>query len=159
MKNRRGISLVEMLAVITIGTLLTAITVGLLHTLLQTGHAARDQLHQRATLRRLADTFRRDVHAAVAFHPVERNAEPHRPAWQLTLRGDDRVEYRLEQGELVRNARTGDTVRTRESFMLPPETTVSMRLQPGGRSDIVVLLMVPGARIEAALGTDHRFTH
>lgn len=148
-----------MVAVLTIGTLLTAITVGLLHALLQTGHAARDQLHQRATLRRLADTFRRDVHAAVAFQPAERNAEPHRPTWQLTLRGDDRVEYRLEPGNLIRNALTGDAIRTRESFTLPPGTTVSMQLQPGGRSDIVVLLIVPGTRIEAALGTDRRFTH
>ena len=64
----RGITLIELLAVLAVSSVLLAIAIGLIQTLLRASGAARSDLEQQNSVARLADAFRRDVHAATAFH-------------------------------------------------------------------------------------------
>ena len=60
----RGFSLVEMIVVITVGTALTGLAVTTLGSLMHASRAMDDHGYRIATIRRLADQFRDDVHAA-----------------------------------------------------------------------------------------------
>ncbi len=63
MKNRSGYSLIEMIVVMTGGTVLMGIAVTLLCALLRAEGTGRALVERSASLSRLADQFRRDVHA------------------------------------------------------------------------------------------------
>ena len=61
---RRGYTLIEMIVVMTAGTVLMGIAVTLLCALLRAEGTGRALVERSASLGRLADQFRRDVHAA-----------------------------------------------------------------------------------------------
>ena len=62
---RRAFTLVEMLTVISIGSVLMGIAISLLIVLLGAEQSGRTHAERSESLQRLADQFRRDVHAAV----------------------------------------------------------------------------------------------
>ena len=66
---RRGFTLIEMLVVMTVGSVIVGIGVGMLHVLLRTEQTGRDRVHQAGVLARLAEQFRSDVGAAVRQTP------------------------------------------------------------------------------------------
>lgn len=169
MNRRRGHSLIEMLVVIGTGGALMGIAVGLLAMLMRLDQDSRDQLRQRTAVHRLADQFRRDVHAADGFAVQSPpGKEGTTPAWQLPLEAGRVVEYRAEPGELLRTEREGDQVLRRESFRLPAGAAVSIDLAGEAAPDIVSLRIARddnqppdstwrGLRVDAALAKDRRF--
>ena len=82
MIGRRGVSLIEILVLMTIGSTLMGIAVGSLHLLLKMDRNTRQRRQLQASEARLADQFRRDVHAALRMKPGEA-PEQSRPIWQL----------------------------------------------------------------------------
>jgi prepilin-type N-terminal cleavage/methylation domain-containing protein len=169
--KRCGVTLIEMSAVLAVSTVMLAIAIGLIQTLLRASGTARSDLEQRNSVARLADAFRRDVHAATAFragpakdgNPVE---------WTFDLGSGRAATYRVESSSLARTVRAGETLQSQESFALPDETAVSVEMTPVGKANLVVLStvsrapstggklpMAPGraVRVEARLAADHRF--
>jgi len=169
MPRRRAYSLVEMLVVIATGTAMMGVALGLLHMLMRMEQDSLNEVSQQGELDRLADQFRRDVHAADRFAvPSAPGKEDSPPAWQLALEADHVVEYRAEQEELIRLERKGDQVLRGDSFLPPAGTTVSIDLVGEAAPGIVSLRIArdasqppssigPGLRVDAELGKDRRF--
>ncbi len=169
MTRHRGYSLIELLTAISAGTAVMAIAVGLLGSLLDLDRHARERAQQRSALDRLADQFRRDVHAAVRVKPLETSGRDSPPGWQFQLDSRQSIEYRSAAGgDLGRTERTGAEVRRRESYRLPPQTMAAIQFDERVEPRVVGLRLIAkdgstvkpirGAlRIVATLGTDHRF--
>lgn len=156
-QSPRGHSLIELLVVLAVSSSLLAVTVALLHTLFQMQQDGRKHLQDRRTVERLAEQFREDAHAATQLRPLAAGAgAAEGPGWELPREGDLRIEYRLHANQLLRTEREKDKVLRRESFALPPDTSVTMgtaQTTPG----LVTLRIGRAIRIDAALALDQRF--
>lgn len=172
MKRRKGFSLVEVLVAIAVASLMLATAVGLLYALIEMDRTSREHLRLRTAAARLADRFRRDVHAAVRLTGPPAAAEDGAEAavaWELELPPDRAVEYRLEEDSLLRTERAEGEAVKREWFGLPPHAAASIRISAGQSPPIVSLRIAPDGqspaeppawrpvRIDAALALDHRF--
>jgi len=164
MRFPRGYTLIETLAVITIGAALAGFAVVLLQALLRGQSAAKDAQQRVVIFRRLSDDFRRDVHAA-------REAEP--DASGLRLRGFSpgcgarSVRYEVQASEILRVEEREDGAGRRESYFLPESFSASFRRETAGPLRLIVLTPQPpeesslaplfSTSVEAVLGKDHRF--
>ena len=162
--SRRGFTLIEMLAAITVGSVMLGIGVGILHVLLRAEGTGRERVHQTQVLSRLAEQFRSDVGAAVRQIP----AQGDRPKqWQFALADNRTVTYRALPGEVRRDERTADKLVRQESYALPEGYTavisVEREAKPAVASLVIAREPTPLAagremRVAARLGKDHRFT-
>ncbi len=169
MKTRRGISLIEMMSVITVATVMMAVATGLLATLFRVDGLARDGLHRQESVGRLAEQFRRDVHRAARCDNATDDANQicdFRPADDAT--DDAVVSYRRDGNQVVRTERTGGSVRRTEAFSLSAETAVAVLIDRTSNPPMVSLTLTrapggpkkeplaPSPRIDAVLGKDIR---
>jgi type II secretory pathway pseudopilin PulG len=163
MNRRRGISLIEMIAVMGIGAVMMGVAVTLLYTLLRTEGSGREHVRQSSVLGRLADQFRRDVHAAKTVA-----AAPDGEGRQFELAPGQTVTYRFQRGTLTRTEQVDGTPQRRESYALPPGTTATIRIPADTQPALVSLMITPVAEasgpaggraihIDAVLARDHRF--
>lgn len=163
MSRRPGVTLIELVAVLGIGAVMMGVTVTLLYGLLRADCSGRDHLRQSIGLGRLADQFRRDVHAAKTSRDVTDG-----DGRQFELAADRTVTYRLQSGGLTRSEQVGEATVRRESFALPPGATASIQMAADAQPAIVSLMITPVAkapepaggpviRIDAVLARDHRF--
>ena len=166
MKRRAAYSLVEMLVVMTTGTMVLGVAVGTITALLRTGEHSRRHVLERAAICRLADQFRRDVHAARQFKPLDAGQQA-APGWQLQLAFGETVEYRAARGGVERTEGPVGKVRSRESYALSAQVAVSMKLDESISPPLVCLgfaaagqepvpATVRAIRVEAVLGKDGR---
>ena len=172
MKNKSGYTLVEMIVVMTAGTVLMGIAVTLLCALLRAEGTGRALVERSTSLGRLADQFRRDVHAAdqAAKGAWEMDAEG------VTLRVPPRrgepdgqirsIEYLGEEGTLERLEWVGEELASEESYDVGEGSSAKIKIVPANGRKLVCLAITPKdaslaharqLRIEAALGWDHRF--
>ena len=160
--RRRGYSLIEMIAVMTVGTVVVGISVGMLHALLRTEQTGRDRVPQARILARLAEQFRSDVGAAVRQTPNAREGE-----WQFALTGDRVVTYRALPGKIQWDERTAGKVVRQESYILPAGCSAAITVQSEATPAVASLVVTENGspqavgremRVIAVLGKDHRFT-
>jgi len=182
MKQRRGISLVEVMITLTIGSVVMGVAAMTLGTLFRNERVARDQLSQGVQLARLAEQFRRDVHAATAV-AAEGDDENATSQWKLDLPSGGTVTYRAvyreTDGELLRTETTSEqgAVARRDAFALPANTTAAIEVlehdvQEDRAATLVRLVISPAdvdpniagrsspkrpIDIDAVLAKDHRF--
>ncbi len=172
--------MIELSAVMGVCAVLAGISVWLVHVSMQKTRDGKRRLESQQTVARLAETFRRDVHAAVSIAPdaKEKNADAKNgPAWSLQLGLGGVVRYRLETGRVIRDefsAATNDaaaakTATAHETFNLSPTAETSIRIEPSSQPRIAALLIDapktaaadgkqnPRFCIEAALSIDQRF--
>jgi len=95
--NRTGYTLIEMVAVIGAAMAVMTIAAALMSAIFPVERLLRRQLAVRRAVDRLADQFRRDVHAA---EDVTVEGAP--PRCVLGVAGRPAVAYRVERGQLVR---------------------------------------------------------
>lgn len=167
-RGRRAFSLIELLAVISATTVLFGLATGLLISLMQVDRSWREQVRAHATIVRLADQFRRDVHSAERMKSLPAAADKLGPGWQLGTGPDRTVEYRFSAGRFVRAQRADGKTVQQEEFRLPGEAAVTMRLPDAAGSLVgleIVPLKTPGdlssfgpLEIVAVLGRDQRFS-
>ncbi len=162
MKGRRGFTLIEMVIVMTVGSVVTGLAVVLLGTLLHTENISRDHARQSTTLSRLAEQFRGDVRAATAVGSSDATS------WEFAMEAPRTVIYRAESDALVRLERNGEELLRQERFSLPSGTAASMQIDKQPSATTVSLIVAPieddpppratrMIRFDAPLGADHRF--
>lgn len=173
MKNKSGYSLIEMIVVMTAGTVLMGIAVTLLCALLRAEGTGRALVERSTSLSRLADQFRRDVHAAdeavqgIHWPPDAEGATLRVPARNGEPDAHIRsIEYLAGEGTLKRLEWVGEEVASEESYDLGEGSSAQIEIVPANGRQLVCLAVAikraPSAqdrqlRIEAVLGWDHRF--
>lgn len=161
--RRSAYTLIEMLAVLAVGSALLGTATATLYLVFRAESGGRQQLLLATTLDRLAEQFRRDVHEADAITPRQPGA------WEFRQPGGRTVEYRPGKDCLVRLELVCGRPERREEYALPTGAEVAIESPPQGRPGLAVLrITVPvdqtaaaarrGVRIEAALGFDQRFS-
>jgi prepilin-type N-terminal cleavage/methylation domain-containing protein len=164
MNQRRGFNLIEMTAVMSVGAVMMGVAVTLLYGLLRTEGSGREHVHRQSVLGRLADQFRRDVHAAQTVA-----AAADGEGRQFELAPGRTVTYRAQPGALTRSEQVDGKIERRESFALPPGSTATIQIPANTKAAIASLRIVPSAgpsgqpahriiQIDAVLAGDHRFT-
>lgn len=176
-RSRQGASLIELLAAITVGSVVFGLALVLAHGFLRMENNLRAERQTWAALGRLAEQFRDDAHAAQtvampepkpegAKRTATSTAEPG-AAWSFQFASGRRAEYVVAAAEVTRIERVRGTVTSRESYPLPPGTTARLE-PPAAGTRRVALRIVPEelavrqpaaqpVRIEALVGFDHRF--
>jgi prepilin-type N-terminal cleavage/methylation domain-containing protein len=160
--RRRGYTLVEMVAVLTVGSVILGIGVGMLHLLLRTERTGRQRVPQSRVVARLAQQFRSDVNAA------ERQMSSSKPAeWQFALSDHRLVVYRMVPGGVEWSERQDGKLLRQESYLLPRGWSAAIT-GPGRATPALLSLVItdkadpyaPGREllVTAVLGKDQRFT-
>lgn len=119
MNRRRGVSLVELLLVMSAAVLILTMSAGLIHRLMHAQSKARSFVDVERTLLRLGTAFRSDVHQASGA--VVGDAEASDGIFlRLSLPESQTIEYRCEPGAILRTLRDGSQTASREEFAFPP---------------------------------------
>ncbi|CAN5872452.1 hypothetical protein BH23PLA1_BH23PLA1_14550 [soil metagenome] len=163
MKPRRAFTLIEMIVSMTAGAIVLGLCAGLIHSLLRLERTSREGLIESASLARLDHEFRLDIHACKDYSIVEAN-EGDGPRIELSLPGDERIEYQAVDEGILRIRRSdGDRVR-RELYRLGQEPSIRWEIESQEDVDLLILHLALGAdrrreqvRIEAVRGRDHRY--
>jgi prepilin-type N-terminal cleavage/methylation domain-containing protein len=162
---RRGYSLIEMVVVMTVGATMLGIAVTLLGALMQAERTGRAHIGQNGVFNRLADQFRRDVHAADG-PVVAAKSKAGQPAWRFDMVKGRSVWYIPGDEEIVREERIGHILVRRESCSLPEDCCATITTDAKASPPIVRLTIAPTdaslrpgheIRIDAVPGRDHRF--
>ena len=151
MKRRTGISLVEILTVIAVLSIVMSLATVVIHGLLGIKHSSSEAFEHQASLGRLAETFRNDVHAADEINLIM--ASKNNPAKQFELLAADAqpIVYTAEGGALVRIVKSGDRT-IRRSFQLPAGAAVDVETQRQGKATLVTLIITPAETPNRAKG-------
>jgi type II secretory pathway component PulJ len=168
MNKRLGYTLIETLVVIAGSGVVMATATALLHSMFKADGATRDRAAGEQTLRRLSDDFRDDAHAAVKLSAIEAAAVKTPPAWEFQMPESARkVRYEAAPGRLMREEQVSGKMVRREAYRLSDGAAATIRLESG--PPVVAVLQIVGTgpaggrfgtlplRVEAALGSDHRF--
>ncbi len=133
---RRGVSLVEMLVVITIAAVMVGLAATTMHLLLGAEHEATRSLRFSASVARLARSFRDDLHAARDVElPLP---EPGKPAMLVaTADGGRRIRYELDAHRATRVETDGADETQREMFYFPPRS--QLHFEPAGTRGLIRL--------------------
>ncbi|MEN6448912.1 MAG: type II secretion system protein [Thermoguttaceae bacterium] len=154
MNRKRGFSLVEMIVVLTVASVLMGIAVTLLCALIRAQGTSREVVEQTVSINRLAERFRRDVHAAQEFTKETDGAHI------------GSVEYLVKGSTVNRSVWTGKNRTEQDAFHLGDGYTARLETVATDARRLVRLTVVPqetatmgrrSLQIEAALGFDGRF--
>ncbi|HEV3121825.1 MAG TPA: prepilin-type N-terminal cleavage/methylation domain-containing protein [Isosphaeraceae bacterium] len=165
MTKRRGVTLVELLVVISVGSVMLGLCVGMIHVVLRLDRGGRAQVSDRMARARLAQCFRADVRAALRTEPATGRSQK----LMLILPEERIVEYRIEPGRVLRVHTEAGTLKNQDAFPLPRQSEAHLELEErAGKTfaGLVVLNQERAAlasaaagefRVQAVLGKDHRF--
>jgi type II secretory pathway component PulJ len=163
--KRRAYTLIEMIAVVTVGSALMGVSIVMLVALLKSEGSSRRHLEYCTILNRMDEQFRADVHAAATAKVSELGDE-----MELALPppGKTLIRYRCQPNEITREELDEEKTLRRESYVLPEGVVYSLGQTSEGPLTMVMLHVdgkpVPGSKIhypsttmEAVLGKDRRF--
>ena len=113
MRRTRGISLVELLAVIAItGILISSLGI-CLHGLYRADRRARDAISGRSAISRVSLLFREDAHASTGARLQDQTASA--PPALVFLQPEGRtIQYHFDEHRITRTVRQADICRTAE---------------------------------------------
>jgi prepilin-type N-terminal cleavage/methylation domain-containing protein len=162
--SRRGFTLIEAIAAITVGSVMLGIGVGILHLLMRAEETGRERVHNAQVFNRLAEQFRSDVGAAVRQIPTQGD----RPMqWRFAMAGDRTVTYQALPGEVRRDERSADKLVRQESYALPQGYEALINIEADAKPAVAELTITASDAplptlakmcVIARLGKDHRFT-
>jgi prepilin-type N-terminal cleavage/methylation domain-containing protein len=147
--RRRGHSLIEMSAAMSIGTVLLLLAVQLVHRAMQHDRTQREHAAAQRVAQRVTRQFRTDVEAAIAvtLSPAE-GAEGVGGDTVVTLvrHASEPVVWRFAGGAAVRSEPRAEGLARREAYDLPPECAYRCaRTTEDGRVLIDIMRRSPGA--------------
>ena len=154
-RRRRGLSLVEMMVVIAIGSAIIGLVGVCLQGLYRAERRTRQQMTQREALTQLGLRFRSDAHEAAR---VERT-EPAKPggAVRLVLTAQDgrTVTYQADGGQVERTVERGGQVVHHDAFRLPG-VRVAWELKSAGDQVLAAAVILHAPEPSVATGeTDY----
>lgn len=129
----RGTTLIEMIVVLAVSSAVFGIAGSLFYTLLTGRGDGRQALERQMDQSRLAEQFRRDVHAADTGEAAAEEVS----TLKLTLHGERTVEYRYENERLLRREKQGDQLVRQESYRLDRATEVRFEVEQAGEASFV----------------------
>jgi hypothetical protein len=138
---RRGITILEMVVLMTgVATMLAlcALTIQLLMRLNDDGHA---RLSAAVSLERLARQIRQDAHASDAAQLEQKKAAAKPSSLRLTFDRHHDVLYEPKRREVVRVETRDGNLSRRESYSLPPGSDSRFELRDEGARRLVVLIV------------------
>ncbi len=142
---RRGFTLVELMAVLTVFSVVLGGSVMALQALLQSGARARASTDASIQLARFAIQLRADAHSALAVvvTPAQ-HADRSRAMLQLQLPSQRWVEYRLQPDGIQRLVRSGARQEHNEFYRLRPLIERGWQVDSVGASSVAsVWLLLP----------------
>ncbi len=116
---RQGVSLVELLIVMSAATVILTISAALVHRIMLAHSKARAFVDVERTSLRLANAFRSDVHQSISATATDKPLAG-TAFLQLELPAGQRLEYRREDGTISRVLFDGERTVSREAFSLTP---------------------------------------
>jgi len=145
--SRRGITIIEVLILITGVAMMLGLCAISLQLLMQLNADGQARLRGAMALERLSRQLRDDVHGCEAAQLAADLKTPVKPAGlRLTMEPDHSVTYEVRDGSVVRDeSRAGKTVR-HESYSLPPHRVARFeeRQEVAHRLVALVVTQVPG---------------
>ena len=114
MNHLRAFTLIEMLASISMGSVLMALALGMVHRTMRDESTARTNAQIERTAARLSRQFRNDVDQAqrVLFD----NQQPDAPLFRLVLADQHPILYQIEKSGVLREQQQGDKRTHRDFF-------------------------------------------
>ena len=128
MRQRRAISLIELLAVLSGCSIVLGLTASLLHQTMRAQSHTRDFFTVERNALRLSRQFRADVHAAAA-NSIDVVADDAGDGALLRLQLPDGqvVEYQRDAEKIIRLTSPGDAPTSREEYALSEAMTITVR--------------------------------
>jgi prepilin-type N-terminal cleavage/methylation domain-containing protein len=169
-KVRRGVSLVELLVVMSLGTVVLTTSAVVLHRMMHSHGKTRSVLAASRSGLRLSDQFRSDVHRATK---VTTNDLPEGIVLQLQLGETNVIQYSHVAGVVRRTELEGEIVASREEYAFPANSQLTIREQSSPSLVSLSIRSMPGdpggpaqhgfatavhLLIEARPGRDSRYT-
>lgn len=169
MRERRGISLVELLVVMSLGSVLLTTSAVVLHQIMHSHGKTRNFLAASRSGLRLSEQFRSDVHRA---REVTTNQLDQDIVLRLQLGEAKVIEYSHVDGTVRRTQRDGEKTVSREEYSFPIGSHVAIHEESSPRL-LRLSISTPGdpagsaqpgfatavyLQIEAQVGRDSRYT-
>lgn len=139
---RRGMTLVELLVIISACSIVFTTSAVLMHRVMHTQKKTRAFFDVERSAVRLSDQFRRDVHQATAA-TVDADATGEKPFLQLQLPNDRTIEYRHSNGDLLRVESREGTAVSREEFPFPDDADLKIREAESPRRVVLSIATEP----------------
>jgi type II secretory pathway pseudopilin PulG len=163
MKVRRGISLVELLAVIGAGAIIVGLLAGTIRSFALAERASQDHLREREVLAHLSNSFRRQVRAAISADALAEHREI-----KLLLPGDRSVSMQANSNQVTEIEHEAGRVVRQQSYRLATGSEPRFEIQSDAENIRVIMTLIRQAardsdgpsrefRVEATLGRDRRF--
>ena len=152
LSKRCGVSLTELMLVLSSCTLILSTSGVLLHRVMRIEIESRTFVDAERACTRLSHQFRNDVHGAVAVD-LKKMKLTEGVFLRLQLPENRSVEYAREKGLVRRTAHKGDKVVARDEFPIPPTATITINhLESPNR----IFLAIAAPSIDAATDNDAR---
>lgn len=164
-KPRRGMSITEMMVVLSINFVLFSICAGMASLLVKIDRACRSGMRDSTGIERLRTRFLKDVHGAASAtidnDPRDTKTEPSKPGRSLAIVLFDRhkMVYRIEGKRLIRSFEVDGKPRE-DAFAFGSLVPIGFERSGEGRGIVSLKFEGNGAvrvRIDAAIGFDGRF--
>lgn len=126
MNCRRAVSLVELLLAMSACTVILTMSTALIHRVLHTQSKTRAFFGSERAALRLADQFRRDVHAATSAI-TDTDSLNAGVFLRLQTPGNRAIEYRQSEGTILRLVLDTGEIRAREEFAFSSNITLAAR--------------------------------
>ena len=145
-RARAGVSLIEMMVVMSVAAVMVGMAVTTIHLLLGAEHDATKAVRWSASVSRLARSFRDDVHAA---RSIEMPApEPGKPAVLVATTDTRRIRYELDAHRAVRIEAEGTDESHCDVYYFPPRSRLEFT-RPGDRGLVRLTIHMPAGAREA----------
>jgi hypothetical protein len=123
MRDRRGISLAELLVTMSACTAILSLGAVLLHRAIHLQGRTSDFFVAQRSALRLSDQFRSDVHAA---RSAETHNLPENTVLRLTLGDEKSVDYQFVDGIVQRSMPGGERSQSREQYLFPARCRIAV---------------------------------
>lgn len=152
MRSRRGISLIELLAVLSGCSVALGLTASLLHQTMRAQSHTRDFFDVERNAQRLARQFRSDVHAAAADSIDDIDAEGASDGELLRLRLHDgqTISYQRAAEKIIRIVSQTDAPTAREEYVLSELMEIDMREADSPQRFVLSVTSTPPLPSQAA---------
>jgi prepilin-type N-terminal cleavage/methylation domain-containing protein len=142
MKTRRGVSLIELLVVLSASTVILTMSAALVHRVMHIYSQARAFHNVERNTLRLSEQFRRDGHQAMAATALD-GSRNDGVFLRLQLADGQTLEYREVSGSVSRTRSQGDKTLSRDAFTFPPNIKLSLREDGRPRRLILSITAAP----------------